>query len=118
MNRRWFVAGLIGLAAAPSVVHAENLMRIKPWSDVSAYGWVGGEIKKIGDYRIGDQFIYEDAVVVSTLKIDKVVEYIKRAEWEKLLKTKSTSKRFAPITVREHDSHPSGGTLWHPVAPL
>lgn len=118
MNRRWFVAGLVGLVASPSVVHAGSLMRIKPWSDVSAYGWIGGGIKKIGDYRVGDQFIYDDAVVVSTLDLDKAIKYIKRAEWEEKLKIKSTSDRYAPITIRGYDIVPDHGTLWSPVAPL
>jgi hypothetical protein len=115
MNRRGFVVGMVGLIAAPSVVHAETLMRVKPWSDVSAYGWINGEIQKIGDYCVGDQFMYSEAAVVSPLRIGKMKEYIKRSGWEELLRGKSTSTRYAPITIYDYNVYPSSGTLWHPV---
>lgn len=37
MNRRGFITGLVSLVAAPAIVRADSLMKIRPWFEDGVY---------------------------------------------------------------------------------
>ena len=105
------------MVAAPAVVHASNLMPIKPWHDAYAYGWNGEGMFTIGTFRIGDSIDYRDAMLVTTLKKDKAVDYINDIDgFQELIKGKSEAWDIPAARLGDLDfSH--NGTLYH-AAPV
>ena len=114
MNRRMFFSSLAGIIAAPSIVSAASLMPVKVWSDISAYGWIDGSVKKIGDYCVGESISYPHAFLATGKSLSGIKAYLNRVEvWDELIKLRSSASKCEPHTFTNLDITPYA-TLWHP----